>query len=91
MADGKLLVAGRAMRCKPRHVGPFSIGLHRTGQFRCENCDAVLSGVEVYIDATEHAAHGKQAQATLQFAATSLDAMTQAGAVSTLEPLRLMS
>jgi hypothetical protein len=51
------------MRCKTRHKGPFSIGLHRTGQFRCENCDAVLSGVEVYLDTAEHAAEGKQAQA----------------------------
>jgi hypothetical protein len=57
-------VAGSAMReaCKSRHKGPFSIGIHRTGQFRCENCDAVLSGVEVYLDTTEHAADGKQAQ-----------------------------
>ena len=59
--DGKLLVAGRAMRegCKSRHRGPFSIGIHRTGQFRCENCDAVLSGVQIYLDTTEHAADGK--------------------------------
>jgi hypothetical protein len=42
-------------KCNSRHLGPFSLGFHCVGQFRCENCDAVLSGVEVYIDATEHA------------------------------------
>jgi hypothetical protein len=46
--------------CKPRHVGPFSVGIHRPGQFRCENCEAVLSGVEVYLDTTEHAEVGKR-------------------------------
>ena len=56
-------------------MGPFSIGIHRTGQFRCENCDTVLSGVEVYLDTTEHAADGKQAQAALKFAVPSIDAI----------------
>jgi hypothetical protein len=81
--EGKLLVAGRAMRegCTSRHMGPFSIGIHRTGQFRCENCDAVLSGVEVYLDATEHAADGKQAQHALTSAAA------PPRAVVTLEPV----
>jgi hypothetical protein len=87
--EGKLLVAGRAMRegCKSRHRGPFSIGIHRTGQFRCENCDAVLSGEEVYLDTTEHAADGKQAQGALKFAVSPIDAIPPARVVSALEPL----
>jgi hypothetical protein len=90
---GKLLVARRAMRegCTSRHMGPFSIGIHRTGQFRCENCDAVLSGVEVYLDTTEHAADGKQAQAALKFAVPSIAAIPPGRAVSALEPLGSMS
>jgi len=47
-------------KCKPRHLGPFSVGVYRVGQFRCLNCGAVLNGVEVYLDATEHASEGKQ-------------------------------
>jgi hypothetical protein len=60
-----IALLGRAMRerCKSRHVGPVSIGVHRSGQFRCENCDAVLNGVEVYLDTTEHAANGKDGSA----------------------------
>jgi hypothetical protein len=88
--DGKLLVAGRAMRegCTSRHRGPFSIGIHRTGQFRCENCDAVLSGVEVYLDTTEHAADGKQAQRALKFSAVPVEPGSRA--LSTLESLGSM-
>jgi hypothetical protein len=77
-------VAGSAMReaCKSRHRGPFSIGIHRTGQFMCENCDAVLSGVEVYLDTTEHAADGKQARGQLK-----TYRCYSPHAVSALEPL----
>jgi hypothetical protein len=46
--------------CKSRHLGPFSVGVYHTGQFRCENCDAVLSGVEVYLDTTENAEMAKR-------------------------------
>ena len=82
-------MAGSAMReaCKSRHRGPFSIGIHRTGQFRCENCDAVLSGVEVYLDTTEHAADGKRAKGALKFAVAPIDAIPPKRAVSALEPL----
>jgi hypothetical protein len=91
-ADGKVLVTGLAMRvcCKSRHMGPFSIGIHRTGQFRCESCDAVLSGVEVYLDTTEHAADGRQALGAHNFA-VSLDAVPLAQKVLTREPLVSMS
>ena len=77
--------------CKSRHTGPFSIGLHRTGQFRCENCGSVLSGVEVYLDATEHAANGKLTPGALKIAVATMDAIPPAQAVSTLEPLGSMS
>jgi hypothetical protein len=73
--------------CTSRHMGPFSIGIHRTGQFRCENCDTVLSGVEVYLDTTEHAADGKQAQGALKFAVAPIDVIPPTRAVSALEPL----
>jgi hypothetical protein len=90
---GKLLVARRAMRegCTSRHMGPFSIGIHRTGQFRCENCDTVLSGVEVYLDTTEHAADGKRAQGALKFAEVPIDAIPPKRAVSALERVGSMS
>jgi hypothetical protein len=42
-------------RCNGSHIGPFSLGIDKAGQYRCEHCGVVLSGVEVYIDATEHA------------------------------------
>jgi hypothetical protein len=62
MQQRKPLLAGVLVlqKCKPRHLGPFSVGVYRVGQFRCLNCDAVLNGVEVYLDATEHASEGKQ-------------------------------
>ena len=71
-------MVGRVMRasCKSRHVGPFSIGIHRTGQFRCINCDAVLSGVEVFLDTSEHAADGNKRQRTVD-ASPSRDAIHQ--------------
>lgn len=49
----------------------------------------MLSGVEVYLDTTEHAADGKQAQRALKFAA--VPAELESRAVSTLEPLGSMS
>jgi hypothetical protein len=64
-----------------------NIGIHRTGQFRCENCDAVLSGVEVYLDTTEHGADGKQAQGALKFGVSTIDDIPPARVVSVLEPL----
>jgi hypothetical protein len=36
----------------------------RRGQFRYLNCEAAISGVDVYIDATAHAAGGKRFQQT---------------------------
>lgn len=40
--------------CNGRHIGPFSLGTSKPGQYRCENCGMPISGVEVYLDATEH-------------------------------------
>jgi hypothetical protein len=72
IADAVLFVAStspsHSQSSSPRmagmrgHVGPFSIGIYRTGQFRCENCEEVfLSGVEVFLDTTER---GRQESST---------------------------
>jgi hypothetical protein len=71
--------------CKSRHVGPFSVGVHRAGEFRCENCDAVLNGVEVYLDTTEHAEDGKKVRQAREFdLASPVVALPPAPGVSTL-------
>jgi hypothetical protein len=47
----------------------------------------VLSGVEVYLDATEHAADGKRSPGAVKIAVTTMDTIPPAQAGSTLERL----